>query len=103
MHPQSSPGGASTAAPLRDRNPQAAYENEQAHVLTELLDEHPALMTYEEARIARVRDPDDTLETDSFELAVRGLRWSGLIRRQGDMLVPTKPAREMYRLGFRLG
>lgn len=85
------------------RDPQVVYEEQQALVLDELLGEHPALMTYEEARLARVRDPEDRGESDSFESAVRGLGCAGLIRRQGDLLVPVRPARQMAALGFRLG
>jgi len=60
-------------------------------------------MTYEEARIARVADPGDWQETDRFEGAVRALLWAGLLRRQGDLLVPVRPAREMAAIGFSYG
>jgi DNA-binding XRE family transcriptional regulator len=99
MHDQDSPGR-QAPAPRRDRDPQVAYEEEQAWVLDQLLDEYPALMTYEEARIARVRDPEDWGESDAFEIAVRALGRSGLIRRQGDLLMPARPARQMAGLGF---
>jgi hypothetical protein len=102
MHDQHS-SGCPTAAPHDDRDPQVAYEEQQALVLDDLLSEHPALMTFEEARLARVRDPEDRGEADAFEIAVRGLGWAGLIRRQGDLLVPVRPARQMAALGFRLG
>ncbi|HEY2053439.1 MAG TPA: hypothetical protein VGH14_05845 [Solirubrobacterales bacterium] len=72
-------------------------------MLDDLISEHPGLMTFEEARLARVRDPEDRAESDAFEIAVRGLGWAGLIRRQGDLLVPVRPARQMASLGFRLG
>lgn len=102
MHDQHS-SGCPTAAPRGGRDPQVAYEERQALVLDDLLSEHPALMTFEEARLARVLDPEDRGETDTFEVAVRGLGWAGLIRRQGSLLVPVRPARQMYSLGFRLG
>jgi hypothetical protein len=102
MHDQHS-SGCPADVPREDHDPQVAYEREQAWVLAQLLDEYPALMTYEEARIARVRDPGDRRGADSFELAVRGLGWAGLIRRQDDLLVPVRPARQMAALGFRLG
>jgi hypothetical protein len=60
-------------------------------------------MTYEEARIARVREGGDWQENDAFELAVRGLGWAGLLRREGDLLVPVRPAGQMAELGFSLG
>ena len=102
MHDQDSSARPSSA-PRRDRDPQVAYDEEQAWVLDQLLDEYPALMTYEEARIARVRDPEDWGESDAFEIAVRALGWAGLIRRQGDLLVPVRPARQMAAIGFSLG
>jgi hypothetical protein len=95
--------GRRTAPAHPPRDPQVAYQEQQALVLDELLREYPALMTCDEARLARVHDPDDRGERDAFENAVRGLGSAGLIRRQGDLLVPSRPAREMVGLGFRLG
>jgi hypothetical protein len=102
MHDQHS-SGRPTRSPRDDRDPQVAYDEEQAYVLDELLDEYPALMSYEEARIARVRDPEDWGESDAFEIAVKALGRAGLIRRQGDLLVPVRPARQMAAIGFSLG
>ena len=45
-------------------------------------------MTYDEARVDRVRDREDWGESDAFEIAVRAFFAGGLIRRQGDLLVP---------------
>ncbi len=58
MHDQHSSGRPARSR-RDDRDPQVAYDEEQAYVLDELLDEYPALMTYEEARLARVTDPGD--------------------------------------------
>jgi hypothetical protein len=102
MHDQHS-SGRPTDTPRRDRDPQVAYEENQAEVLDLLLDEYPAQLTYEETRLARVRDPEDWGESDAFEIAVRGLGWGGLIRRQGDLLVPVRPVRLMAAIGFALG
>jgi hypothetical protein len=102
MHHQHS-SGRPTPASRPNRDPQVAYDEEQAYVLDELLDEYPALMTYEETRLTRVRDPGDWGESDRFEIAVRALGWAGLIRRQGDLLVPVRPARRMAAIGFSLG
>jgi hypothetical protein len=102
MHDQHSSGRPPQASG-RDRDPQVSYDEEQAYVLDELLDEFPALMTYEESRLARVRDPEDWGESDRFEIAVRALGWAGLVRRQGDLLVPVRPARQMAAIGFSLG
>ena len=52
---------------------ESSYEEDQAWLLSGLLDEYPALMTYEEARIAHVREGGDWQENDAFEIAVRGL------------------------------
>jgi hypothetical protein len=102
MHDQDSSARPSSAPrPIRD--PQVAYDEEQAWLLDQLLDEYPALMTYEEARIARVRNPEDWGESDAFEIAVRALGSAGLIRRQGDLLVPVRPVRQMAAIGFSIG
>lgn len=102
MHDQHS-SGRTTPASHRDRDPQVAYDEEEADVLDELLFEHPALMTYEEARLSRVSDPEDWGESDRFEIAVRALGWAGLIRRQGGLLVPVRSARQIAAIGFSLG
>jgi hypothetical protein len=102
MHDQHS-SGRPTQSRRDDRDPQVAYDEEQAYVLDEVLDEYPALMTYEEARIAHVRDPEDWGESDAFESAVKALVRAGLIRRQGDLLVPVRPVRLMADLGFSIG
>jgi hypothetical protein len=102
MHDQdSSERPAPASRPARD--PQVAYLEEQAEVLDQLLDEYPALMTYEEARIARVTEGGDWQENDAFEIAVRALGWAGLVRRQGDLLVPVRAARQMAAIGYGLG
>jgi len=82
---------------------ESSYEEDQAWLLSGLLDEYPALMTFDEARIARVRDREDWGESDSFEIALRGLMWGGMVRRQGELLVPVRPVRLMAGLGFSLG
>jgi hypothetical protein len=87
----------------RDAPPRDSYEDSQAWILTELIEEYPGLMTFDEARIARVRDREDWGESDAFEIAVNGLFTAGLIRRQGDFLIPIKPARTMFELGFSIG
>jgi hypothetical protein len=60
-------------------------------------------MTYDEARVDRVRVREDWPESDAFEIPVRALFAGGLIRRQGDLLVPVRPVRQMVDLGFHLG
>ena len=87
----------------RDAPPRSSLEEEQAEILSELLADYPSLMTFDEARIARVRDREDWGESDAFEIAVRGLFSAGLVRRQGDLLVPVRPVRVMADLGFSIG
>jgi hypothetical protein len=87
----------------RDAPPLDPYEESQAWILAELIEEYPSLMTFDEARISRVRDREDWSESDAFEIAVNSLFASGLIRRQGDFLIPIRPARVMAELGFSIG
>jgi hypothetical protein len=103
MHPQDKSGDEVRPFWHRDAPLRASYEEEQAWILAQLLDEYPASMTYDEARVARVRDREDWGESDVFEIAVRGLLAGGLVRRQGDFLVPVRPVRTMAELGFSLG
>lgn len=103
MHRQHKSGDAVRPFWHRDAPPCASYEEEQAGILDDLLDEYPALLTFDEARVARVRDREDWGESDAFEIAVNGLFSAGLIRRQGDFLVPIRPVREMAELGFSIG
>lgn len=103
MHPQCSSGGA-TASPSRpESDPQKIYEADQRGLLDLLLAEFPAVLTYREALTARVEDPEDFGEVDRFSGAVHGLLASGLVVRQGELLIPTRPARQMVGLGFILG
>ena len=103
MHPQHSQGGASAPAPQKDRDPQKVYESEQRGLLDLLLEEFPAVLTYREALTARVDDSEDFGEADRFGNAARGLIASGLVNRQGELLIPSRAAREMAVLGFDLG
>jgi hypothetical protein len=103
MHPQDKSGEEVRPFWQRDAPPRSSYEDEQAWILSELLEDYPALMTFDEARIARVRDREDWGESDAFEIAVRALFAGGLIRRQGDLLVPVRPVRLMVELGFSIG
>jgi hypothetical protein len=103
MHPQDKSGDDVRPFWHRDAPPRESYEEAQAWIFEELIEEYPALMTFDEARIARVRDREDWGESDAFEIAVNGLFSAGLIRRQGDFLVPIKPVRLMAELGFSIG
>jgi hypothetical protein len=103
MHHQDKSGDQVRPPWRNDPFPRAPYEEEQAWILSELLDEFPALMTFDEARIARVRDRQNWSESDAFEIGVKGLFEGGLLTRQGDLLVPIRPVRLMAELGFELG
>jgi hypothetical protein len=82
---------------------ESSYEEDQAWLLSELIEEFPALMTFDEARIARIRDRENWSESDQFEISLRGLMWGGMVRRQGELLVPVRPVRQMAELGFSIG
>jgi hypothetical protein len=103
VHPQDKSGEEVRAFWHRDAPQRPSLEDEQACILEELLDDYPSLMTFDEARIAIVRDREDWAESDRFEIAIRALFASGLVRRQGDLLVPVRPVRQMAELGFELG
>jgi hypothetical protein len=103
MHPQCSSGGADTQAPRRERDPQEVYESEQRGLLDLLLEEFPGVLTYREALTARVDDAEDFSEADRFVNAARGLVAAGLVVREGELIIPSRPARQMVDLGFMLG
>jgi hypothetical protein len=103
MHPQCSSGGASAPPSRPAPDPQKAYEADQRGLLDLLLGEFPGVLTYREALTARVEDPEDFGEADRFGNAARGLLACGLLVRQGELMIPSRPARSMAALGFRLG
>ena len=85
------------------RNLQDIYEADQRGLLDLLLEEFPGLLTYREALTARTGDPENFGEADRFGNAARGLLASGLLIRQGELMIPSRSARSMVDLGFRLG
>jgi hypothetical protein len=103
MHPQHSSDGPNAPAPRRERDPQEIYEGDQRALLDLLLEEFPGVLTYREALVARVTDPDDLIEADDFANVAHALAASGLLVRQGELLIPSRPAREMVGLGYILG
>src|ERR1700760_2147051 len=103
MHPQCSSGGASAPTRRRERDPQEVYEIDLRGLLDLLLEEFPGVLTYREALTARVDDPEDFGEADRFSGAVHGLLAAGLVVREGELVIPTRPARQMVGLGFILG
>ncbi len=103
MHPQCSQGGAGAPPSRPESDPQEIYEADQRGLLDLLLAEFPGVLTYREALTARVDDPEDFGEADRFRSATHGLLASGLVVRQGELIIPTRPARQMVGLGFILG
>ncbi len=103
MHTQHSSGGAGTQLPRRERDPQVVYETDQRALLDLLLEEFPGVFTYREALTAQAEDPEDVGEADRFGSAARGLIASGLVVRQGKLMIPSRAARSMVDLGYILG
>lgn len=103
MHPQCSSGGAGASPPRRERDPQEVYETDQRALLDLLLAEFPGVLTYREALTAQLDNPEDVGEADRFGSAARGLAAAGLMIRQGELVIPSRAARQMVDLGYILG
>jgi hypothetical protein len=74
--------------PHRERDPQEVYETEQRALLDLLLEEFRGVLTYREALTAQVDDPEDFGDADRFGHATQGLVASGLLVRQGELMIP---------------
>jgi hypothetical protein len=70
----------------------------EATVLRWLLALHPIQITFEELLRDVCEEPDDFAERDALERAIRELGGSGLVRRNGDFVVPTRAALRFYQL-----
>ena|ERR1700729_1307743 len=103
MHPQDSSRGEFRPPSPPDSDAQQVYEADQRGLLDLLLAEFPGVLTYREALTARVEDPEDFGEADRFSGALHGLLAAGLVVREGELVIPTRPARQMVGLGFILG
>lgn len=64
----------------------------EAAVLRQLLALHPAQVTAEELRREIGGEPEDFVQHDAVERAVRDLTASGLLHRSGDLIVPSRAA-----------
>jgi hypothetical protein len=64
----------------------------EATVLRELLLLHPVQMTVGELIRDVAGDPDDFVERDAIERAVRDLARAGLLHRNGDFAIPSRAA-----------
>ena len=64
----------------------------EATVLRQLLLIHPAQVTVEELIVDVAADPDAFAERDAIERAVRELARAGLVHRNGEFAIPSRPA-----------
>jgi hypothetical protein len=87
----------------RPPSPQEQFETEQRYLLELLLEDSLGVLSYREALIARVENPDDPLEAEAFGNAARALAAAGLTVREGDLIIVSRAAREMVDLGWHLG
>jgi hypothetical protein len=71
--------------------------NERA-VLFLVLDEHPNQLTAAEILRRFCPDPDDFKNEDAVRRAIRDLIGAGLLRRQGDAVVPTSATLHLRQL-----
>lgn len=64
----------------------------ESAVLEQLLALHPAQVTFEELLREAAAKPEDFVERDAFERAVRDLAAVGLLHRNNDFVVPSRAA-----------
>jgi hypothetical protein len=64
----------------------------EAAVLQQLLFLHPAPVGFEELLREVAKDPEDFGQRDEVERAVRDLGAAGLLRREGELVLPTLAA-----------
>jgi hypothetical protein len=67
-------------------------ESWQIAVLSYVLLEHPAFLSVDELRREMVADCRDFSESDAHDRAVRDLVAAGLLRCDGDSILPTRAA-----------
>jgi hypothetical protein len=81
---------------LRDRDggrtPAERDVATEAAVLLHLLDLHPAQLSFEELLREIAADPGDFAQRDAVERAVRDLAASGLLHRNGELLLASRAA-----------
>lgn len=74
----------------------------QAAVLMQVLALHPDQLTFDELRREMTGDADQEFaERDAFERAVRDLAGAGLLRREGESVLPTRAAIRFWALAER--
>jgi hypothetical protein len=72
-------------------------------VLALLLGEAPDCLSFSEVVVALAGDYTNVGEANDLRDAIQTLVAAGLARRQDGVLAPTRPARRMAELGFRIG
>jgi hypothetical protein len=70
----------------------------EAAVLRRLLDLHPAQVSFDELLREIASDPGDFSQRDAAERAVRDLAASGLLHRNGALILPSRAALRFDRL-----
>jgi hypothetical protein len=75
----------------------------QRELLDLLLSEAPNALSLSEISAALAGDPENVQETNALRGAIVVLTGAGLVRRQGGLLAPTRPARRMADIGFSIG
>jgi len=75
----------------------------QRGVLDLLLSEAPNPLAFSDIAVVLAGDPEDAQEANALRDAITVLVGAGLARRQGGVLAPTRPARQMAELGFSIG
>jgi hypothetical protein len=75
----------------------------QREVLDLLLSEAPNPLAFSDVAVVLTGDPENVQETNALRDAITVLVGAGLARRQGGVLAPTRPARQMAELGFSIG
>jgi hypothetical protein len=73
-------------------------ESWQLAVLSRVLGLHPERLSAEELRREMLGDRRDFAQADAHDRAVRDLSAAGLLRRDGDSIVPTRAALCFYAL-----
>jgi hypothetical protein len=80
------------------QSPAAGERRDQAEALRHVLFIYPETMTLEELVCELTFGSDEFPERDRVERAVRDLIAAGLLRRLGDLVLPTRPAVNYHRI-----
>lgn len=78
------------------------HEDQQRGLLDLLLAEFPGVLTYREALVARVGQPEHPIEAEDFDQTARALAESGLVVREGQLLMPSRRPERWWDSAMRL-